>query len=130
MGPLPVVVFRPGRDLDPGMGKAEEQRLVEQFVAHAAIEALNVTILHRLSGLDIMPFHTCLAAPRQDGIAGQFGSIVADNHAGFAASGDQRAKFAHNPLAREIEVSGTAARHSLVTSSTTLRTRNRRPETI
>ena len=31
MRSLAVVVLPPGRDLDPGMGEAEEQRLVEQF---------------------------------------------------------------------------------------------------
>lgn len=37
MRSLPVVILDPGRDLDPRVGEAVEQRLVEQFVAHAAV---------------------------------------------------------------------------------------------
>ena len=89
MWSLPVVVFHPGRDLDPGMSHAQEQRLVEQFVPHATVEALDVAILHRPSGRDVMPLHADLAAPCQHRIAGEFGAVVADDHAGLATPFDQ-----------------------------------------
>ena len=44
---------------------------------------------------------------------------------GPAAPGDQRVHLAHHPLAARVY--GTAARHSLVTSSMIVSTRNRRP---
>lgn len=34
-----VVVIDPGRDLLAGVIEAEKQRLVEQFIAHAPVEA-------------------------------------------------------------------------------------------
>lgn len=129
MRSLTVVILDPGSDLDPGMGKAHEQRLIEKLIAHAAVEALDVAVLHRLARSDVMPLHADLAAPRQDGIAGELGAIVAHDHAQLAAMGDEPGQLAH-PRCPEIEVSGTAARHSRVTSSTTLSTRNRLPSAI
>ncbi len=38
MRALVVVIYDPGRDLEPGMSKAEEQGLVEQLFAHATID--------------------------------------------------------------------------------------------
>ena len=76
MRPLPVVILDPGSDLDPCVGHAEEQGLVQQFVAHAAVKALDVAVLHRLARSDVMPLHPALTAPRQDGIAGELGAIA------------------------------------------------------
>ncbi len=60
----------PSRDLDPGMSKAEEQRLVQQFIADATIEALSEAVLHRLARCDVMPLLAHLPGPCQDRIAG------------------------------------------------------------
>ena len=76
MWSLPVVVFHPGRDLDAGMGQADEQGLVQQFVAHAAVEALHVAVLHRSARSDVMPLHADLPAPCQHGIAGELGTSI------------------------------------------------------
>ena len=81
---LPVVVFHPSGDLDPSMVQAPEQRLVEQFVPHSTVEALDVAILHRLSRRDVMLLDADLAAPCQYAIAGELGSVFADDHAGLA----------------------------------------------
>jgi hypothetical protein len=86
---LPIVVLDPGGDLEPGMGHAEEQRFVEQFVAHAAVKAFDVAVLHRLARSDVMPIHPDLAEPREHAIAGELGAVVADNHYGLAALADQ-----------------------------------------
>lgn len=53
------------------MVQAEEQGLVEQLVAHAAVEALEIAILHRLAWgdvmpLDVMPLDADLAALGKD----------------------------------------------------------------
>ena len=42
---LPVAVFHPCRDLDPDVGHAVEQGLIETLVAHVSVEALDITIL-------------------------------------------------------------------------------------
>ena len=51
MRSLAVIILDPGGDLDPRMGKAEEQRLVEQLVAQAAVEALDEAVLQFCIGL-------------------------------------------------------------------------------
>ena len=83
------------------MGHAHEQRLVEQFVPHATVEALDIAILHRPSGRDIMPLDADLAAPCQHGVAGELGSVVADDHAGLATLGDQLGQLANDTATRD-----------------------------
>jgi hypothetical protein len=98
---LQVVVLDSGSDLDPYVGKANEQGLVEQFVAHSTVEALDVAVLHRLAQSDLVPLHADLAAPCEHCIAGELGAIVADDHARLAALGDQLAQLAHNTVPRD-----------------------------
>ena len=57
---LLVIIFNPGGDLDAVMRRAEEQRLVRQFFAHATIEALAEAVLQRLPWRDVMPFRADL----------------------------------------------------------------------
>src|SRR5207302_9239424 len=57
-----------------------KQRLVQKLVPKPAIEALDKGVLRRFAGRDVVPFDLCLACPQQDGIAGQLGAIVADDH--------------------------------------------------
>ena len=70
MGPRGVVVIDPGRDQIAGMGEVAEQRLVQELVPHPAIEAFHETVLHRLSGRDVVPFDLVLGAPLQDRVRG------------------------------------------------------------
>lgn len=70
--------------------EAEEQTFVEQFVAHQAIEGLNIAILHRLSRRDIMPFDLMVFRPGEDRIRGEFRTVVGNDHAGLAAPFDER----------------------------------------
>ncbi|GLJ00341.1 hypothetical protein Sbs19_41580 [Sphingobium sp. BS19] len=74
MRSLTIAILDPGSDLGPGMGKAHEQRLIEKLIAHAAVEALDSAVLHRLARSDVMPIHADLTAPSQDGIAGELGA--------------------------------------------------------
>ena len=53
MGAHAVVVPPPGLDQDLGLGQAEEDLAVEQFVAQLAVEALAVAVLPRTAGLDV-----------------------------------------------------------------------------
>ena len=50
-----VVILSPGGDPGPGMIEAEEQALIEQLVAHPAVEALAKSVLHRLARCDEAP---------------------------------------------------------------------------
>ena len=42
----------PSGDLGTGVVEVEEQRLVEKLVTHAAVEALDESVLHGLPGRD------------------------------------------------------------------------------
>ena len=59
----------------------EEQGCIQQLIAHAAIDALGVAILHRCAPSDVMPLQPDLTASRENGVAGEFGAIVADDDA-------------------------------------------------
>lgn len=59
---LLVIVVHLGGDLDSGMRQAEEQRLVQEFIAHPAVEAFAEAVLHRPAGRDIMPLDDDLVA--------------------------------------------------------------------
>src|SRR3546814_3998088 len=83
------------------MRQAEEQRLVQQFIAHPAVEALAEAVLHRLARRDVMPFYAHLPAPCQHRIAGQLGAIVTDDHPRLAALGNQLRQLAHDTTARD-----------------------------
>src|SRR6266567_3989566 len=50
-----VVILENGEHL-PRMGERGEQRLIEQLVAKAPVEALDESILLRLPGCDVVPF--------------------------------------------------------------------------
>ena len=50
-----IVVIDPGVELRFGVIETEEQALIEQLVAHPALEAFAKAILHRLAGRDEMP---------------------------------------------------------------------------
>ncbi len=59
-----------------GMVEAEEQAFIEQFVAHATIETLDITVLHRLSRCDVVPLDLVILGSGEDGIRGEFRAIV------------------------------------------------------
>ena len=124
----PGCSFPPKRRSRRGMGQAREQCLDEQLVPHSTVKTLGISILHRPARRNVIP-HTDLPAPCQLGIAGEFRAVVADDPPWRAALSDQRGEFTHDTTP-EIDVSGTAARHSLFTSSTTISTWSRLPDAI
>src|SRR3546814_14874405 len=79
------------------MIEVEEQRLVQKLITHPAIEALDIAVLHRLAGRDVMPLDADLAAPCEHRVRCQLGPVVADDHPRSAALLDQIAELAHNP---------------------------------
>lgn len=121
-----IVVGHPFGNGTSGMIDAEELAFIEQLVAHAAVETFDVAILRRPSLCDVVPLDLVILRPCKNGIRGEFGPFVGDDHAGLASPLDQHRQLSGD-TATEIDVSGTAARHSRVTSSTTLSTRKRLP---
>ena len=86
------------------MAKTKEQRLVEELVAHAAVEALAEGVLHRLARRDVMPGDALGLAPGENGVRGELGAIVGDDDPGTAAAGDERCQFARHSLAGDRRV--------------------------
>ena len=76
------------------MAQRHEQRLVEAFVAQAAVEALDIAVLLRLAGRNVMPLDAGVLALGEHGMTGQFGAVVADHHARQPATVDDGGEFA------------------------------------
>ena len=58
-----VVIIGPGGDRLASMGDAHEQRLIEQLVAHAIVEAFAEAVLRRLVRRDVVPFDAGFVGP-------------------------------------------------------------------
>jgi hypothetical protein len=67
------------------VGKRPEQRLVEQFVAQATVEAFDEAVLLGFTRGDVMPADTRLIRPLQDGVRGVFRAVIADDSFGSPA---------------------------------------------
>lgn len=89
MRPDIVVVVGPFCNGAAGMIEHKEQALVEQLVAHSAVETLDIAVLHWPSRRDVMPLDLVILRPGKDAILGRFGPVVRDNHAGLTPSLDQ-----------------------------------------
>ena len=98
MRPLEVVVSSPAFERGSSMGQRAEQGLIQKLVAKPAVEALNEATLLGLAWGDIVPAHTAILGPGEDGGGGQLGAVVADEASRLAAP--------------DTEVSATKARHS------------------
>src|ERR1700730_16662555 len=120
---LAIVVGDPCSDLGPCIVEIEEQCLIQELVAHPAIEALDEGILDRLAWRNEMP-----VSLHQASMALQVNSVPLSET--IEPGAPRRATIAVSSRATrrpESDVSGIAPKHSLVTSSTMLRTRKRRP---
>lgn len=109
-----VVVAAPWRELDADLGKRAEQRLVQELVAQAAIEALDEGVLLRLAGLDVVLVETMALRPAEHRQAGELGVIVGDTLPGQPAGGDQGLQLADHARPPGSEVSATRHRFSRV----------------
>ena len=85
MTPIVVEVVAQCRHQIVGMAQTVEHVFVQTFIPHPAIDALYGSILHRLTGSDIMPVVLSVFLPFQDYITGQFGAVVADRQAGVSS---------------------------------------------
>src|SRR5690606_13819970 len=62
--------------------------------------AFDVAVLLGLSGIDVMPLDAVLVGPLQDRLAGELGSVVADDAGGLAVNPDQRIQLPRHPSPR------------------------------
>jgi len=84
-----------------GLGRRREQRLVQQFIAQPAVEALDGGILHGFARRDVVPVDTALVSPAEDGVAGELAAVVADRHLRLAALHHQPLQLARDAGAGE-----------------------------
>ena len=71
MRPRGVDVLPPFGDGASGVAEAEEQALVQQLVAHPAVEGFGIAILHRLARCDLVPFDAMILRPGEDRVRGE-----------------------------------------------------------
>lgn len=108
------------------MVQVAKHGLVEQFIPHPPVDTFHKTGLHRLARRDVMPLDPVLGTPAQDGVRSQFRAVSLTVILGFPRH-SIRIVSSRATRRPDIDVSGIAARHSRVTSSTTLSTRKRWP---
>ena len=101
MRPCRVVVGDPCADELAGVIEIDEQGLVEELVAHPAVEALDEAVLHRLAGRDVVPIDLVIDCPAKDRVRGELGAIVTDDHSWLAAGLDEHRQLAGDPYARD-----------------------------
>jgi len=91
------VVVRPPCLNDPSRrNQRGEQVLVQAFVTQATIERFHEAVLLRLARSDVLPFDAGVLAPGQNGMTGQFGTVVADHHARQPATLGDGGELAHD----------------------------------
>src|ERR1044072_3580530 len=78
-----------------------EQVLVEALVSEPTVEALDKAILHRFAWRDVVPFDIAILLPRQDGVRGELGAVVADHHARADSGLDDAIELAYDPWGSE-----------------------------
>ena len=71
MGPEVVVVVPPGFQFLAGVGKAGGDRLVQELIAQARIEAFDEPVLVGLPRRDLVPLDIAFLRPAQDRHTGQ-----------------------------------------------------------
>ena len=95
-----VVVIPPDIQLLASMGEAGEDRLDQELVPQARIEAFDEPVLIWLARRDVVPLNIAFLAPAQDRHAGQFGAVVADHRMRLAALPVQPRQLPRDPQAR------------------------------
>ena len=73
---LPIVIEAPLFDLEPRIGKRNEDVLVKALVAQPRIETLDVRVLDWLAWFDELQPHAVLIGPLVERPAAQLGTVV------------------------------------------------------
>ena len=99
-----IVVHAPGRERGAGMVQGREQRLVQQFVTQAAVEALDEGVLGRLARRDVVPVDPAVVGEGQDRVQGELGPVAADYGLGLSANFEQGRQLPCYPCAGQGRV--------------------------
>ena len=130
MRSCPTIGADPAGDDGAGVIEIVEQRFVQEFIPHPAVEGLADSVLHRLARSD--EAMKCQAKPAswvQASIAFEENSVPWSETIRLGLPRRRITSASSRATRRpEIEVSGISARHSFVASSIALRMRKRRPE--
>lgn len=97
MRPDVVVVVTPERQRSAGVGEGVEYLLVEAFIPQTAVERLDVAVLLRLAGIDVVPLDLVVVCPFQNGLARELRAIVRNYAGGFAIDPDQGIQLPRDP---------------------------------
>src|ERR1017187_6094949 len=93
----PVVIDSPVFDGFPRIVQSEKPVLVEAFLAELAMEAFDVTVLHRPSWCDEVQCDLVLIGPLVQSLRGELGAVINDNpywHAAMLPESDQHSYYA------------------------------------
>src|ERR1051325_7873481 len=99
MGPIGIIIEMPRSDDPARHRQAPEDMLVEAFVAEAAVETFDESVLDRLAPGDVVPVAAAFLLPVQDRMRGQLAAVVADYHRRLLAYRDNGIEFARHPAA-------------------------------
>jgi hypothetical protein len=89
MRPNRVVVASPALDDDLGLAQSVEDLAVEQLIAKAGVEALDVAVLPRAAALDVGGLGTDSRDPFLHGLGDELGSVVGSDVSGNAAQDEE-----------------------------------------
>lgn len=87
-----------------GRDAKTEERLVQELIAQATVEALDEGVLGRLAGCDAMPVKLAISNELRDRVSGELGTVIAGNRLGLAANDKRRGQFPHEPCALQRSV--------------------------
>ena len=104
VGPHFVVLLSPVGDLGACIEQIAKPVGPQALFAKSPVEALDVSVLGGLAGLDVAQLDLPLQTPSQEVPARQFGAVVAANRLRQATSRDHLVKHARNSAAREASV--------------------------
>ncbi len=110
--------------MDLASSMLANQVQVQTVVAKLTVETLDEGILRGLPGLNELQLHTPALRPEEHCLAGEFGTVVANQRVRQRATQPVQPQANRSP---EIEKSPIWSTHSRAWSSTTLRIRKRRP---
>jgi len=89
VGPDRVVVASPALDDDLGLAQSVEDLAVEQLIAKAGVEALDVAVLPRVASLDVSGLGADSCYPFLHGLGDELRSVVGPDVSGNAPQDEQ-----------------------------------------
>jgi len=93
VGPDRVVVASPALDDDLGLAQTVEDLAIEQLIAKAGVEALDVAVLPRTAPLDIGSLGADSGDPSLDSLGDELRSVVGPDMTGNAAQDELSIRY-------------------------------------